>query len=91
MPRAKPIAGVARPAERLDQAVVAAAAADGVLRRLERRGRVLERGAGVVVEAPHQAGVDAVGHAERLEAGLHPVEVGLAGVAEWSSWRGARR
>ena len=49
-----------RPAERLDEAVVPAAAAERVLRRVERAAGELERGAQVVVEAAHEAGLDRV-------------------------------
>ena len=47
-------AGRRRAAERLDQAVVATAAAEGVLRRVERAALELERGVAVVVEPAHQ-------------------------------------
>ena len=45
-----------RPAERLDQAVVAPAAAERVLRRVERAALELERRVPVVVEAAHELG-----------------------------------
>ena len=57
MPVPKPMPGVGLPAEQLDQAVVAAAAADRALRALLRR-RYLEDGARVVVEAAHEARVE---------------------------------
>ena len=76
---AEPHAGRARrTTELLDEAVVAPAAADGVLGRVERVRRELEQGAGVVVEAAHQAGVEHVRDAEGVEPGAHPVEVGAA-------------
>ena len=49
---------------------------------LERVRGELEGGPRVVVETPYQAMVDDVGHAERLETGAHPGEVGPARVTE---------
>ena len=82
MPMPKPMPGDGRPAHLLGQAVVATAAAEGVLGRLERVAGELERGAGVVVEAPHEPGGDLVGHADGVEPGLHRLEVRLAVGAE---------
>ena len=65
-------AGCWRAAKLFDQPVVAAAAARGVLGRLERGGFEFERGAGVVVEAAHERRVDVVGDARRVEARLAP-------------------
>ncbi|CAB4719223.1 unannotated protein [freshwater metagenome] len=50
----------ARAAEVLDQTVIATAAANSVLRRLERRTDELERGLAVVVETPHERRTDLV-------------------------------
>ena len=75
MPEPKPMPGVGGPPSCLDEAVVAAAAADGVLRRVERVGRELERGAAVVVEPAHERGVDVERDAERVQAVLHRGEV----------------
>ena len=64
-----------RPAQRLDEAVVAAAATERVLRRVERAAGELERGAQVVVEAAHEPGLDDVRDAEGVEAVAHGGEV----------------
>ena len=74
--------GRGRTPQHLDQAVVAASAAEGVLGGVDGARGELERGAGVVVEAADQAVVDGVGHVERIEAGPHAGEVGRAGLAE---------
>ena len=58
-------------AELLEQAVVAAAAADRAL-RAEAVGDPLEHGEVVVVEAAHQARIDAVGDARRRRARRAP-------------------
>ena len=67
MPMPQPTAGRPLAAELLEQAVVAAAAADGAL-RAEAVGHPLEDGQVVVVEAAHQARVDAVRRARRRRA-----------------------
>jgi hypothetical protein len=58
-------------AQLLDQAVVAAAGADRAL-RAELVGHPLEHGEVVVVQAAHQARVDAIGNAGVLEQGCTP-------------------
>ena len=68
--------------EELGQAVVAAAAADGVLLALAPGDEELERRARVVVEAAHQPMVDDVAHAHRVEQVEHGAEVGTALVAQ---------
>ena len=68
-------AGRRRAAERLDETVVATAATERVLGRVERAAGELERGAPVVVEAAHERGVDRERDAEAVEAVLHRVEV----------------
>ena len=79
-----------RPAERLDQPVVAAAAAERVLGAVERAAGVLERRAQVVVEAAHQPRLDAVRDAERVEPGADGVEVGCRALSlQKSAIRGA--
>ena len=70
-----------RATQRLDQAVVAAAAAQCVLRRVERAALILEGRVPVVVEPAHQLGVDRERDAERGEPGLHRGEVGGGAVA----------
>ena len=64
-----------RAAERFDEAVVAAAAAEGVLRRVEGAALELEDGAAVVVEAAHQLRFDRERNVERPQAGEHRLEV----------------
>ena len=59
----------------LGEPVVATAAADRVLRGVERVARELEHGAGVVVEAAHEPGRDLERDAERLQPFLHAREV----------------
>jgi hypothetical protein len=68
-------------AELLDQAVVAAAGADRAL-GAQLVGDPLEHGQVVVVEAAHQARVDAIRHAGFLEQRLHPGEMLQRGLAE---------
>ena len=63
-------AGRVRPADLLDQPVVAAAAADAGL-RAERVGGELEHGARVVVEPAHERVVDLVGLADAVEQRAH--------------------
>ena len=70
MPMPQPTAGVALAAELLEQPVVAAAAADRAL-RAELVGDPLEDGQVVVVEAAHQARVDAVVEPGGVEQALH--------------------
>ena len=70
MPMPQPTAGVRLAAELLEQAVVAAAAADRAL-RAEAIGDPLEHGQVVVVEAAHQARIDAVGEPGGVEHGAH--------------------
>ena len=65
-----------RTAERLDQAVVATAAAERVLRRVERAALVLERRVPVVVEAAHEPRVDRERDAEVGQPCCTAVEVG---------------
>ena len=60
-----------RSAHRLGKAVVASAAADRVLRRIERLGRELESGAAVVVQAAHQPRSLLVADLQRVQAGEH--------------------
>ena len=62
--RAEADAGRGRPTELLGKAVVATAAADRVLRRVERVARELERGARVVVEPADEQRVDDERHAD---------------------------
>ena len=69
-------AGGFGPADGFAQAVVAAAAEQGVL-RAQAAVRELEGGAGVVVEAAHQAVIARVGHAGGIERGGDGGEVGL--------------
>jgi hypothetical protein len=61
-------------AQHLEQAVVAPAAAHGAL-RTELVGDPLEDGEVVVVHAAHQARVDRVRQADRIEHGAHGIEV----------------
>ena len=63
---AKPMPGRFGAADGLAEAVVAAAAEQGIL-RAQAAVRELEGGAGVVVEAAHQAVVARVGHAGGIE------------------------
>ena len=70
-----------RAAQRLDQPVVAPAAGHGRLGP-ERVARELEGGPDVVVEPADEPAVDGVRDPERVEPGLHRVEVGGAAVAE---------
>ena len=67
-------AGGIRAAQLLHQAVVAAAAADGEI-SLGGLGDDLEHGLGVVVQAAHDAGIDLVGDAQRLQILLQLLEV----------------
>ena len=69
-------------AEELGEAVVAAAATDGLLLTLATGDDELERRARVVVEAAHQPMVDDVPHAQRIEQVEHGAEVGAALVAQ---------
>ena len=71
---AKPMAGRRLAAHLRDQAVIAAAGADGVL-AAERIGDPLEHRARVVVEAAHQPRIHRVGNAQRIEAGAQLREV----------------
>ncbi len=71
----EPDAGRGLAAHLLDQTVVATAAADPVLRGVERLTRELERGARVVVEPAHQPRVDLVRDPEPVESVLHRLEV----------------
>ena len=64
-----------RSAELLDEPVVAAAAADGVLRRLEGERLELERRARVVVEPAHETGVDVGLEADGAQQAQHALEV----------------
>ncbi len=80
-PAPKPMPGVGRPTDRLDEPVVAPAAADGRVRVLE-RGDELEGRARVVVEATHERRVEDVRHAVEVELRAHPVEVLAAGFAQ---------
>jgi hypothetical protein len=57
-----------------DQAVVAAAGADGAL-RAELVGHPLEHGQVVVIESAHQARIDPVGNRRILEQLLHALEM----------------
>ena len=82
MPEAEADAGRRWAAEVFDQAVVATAAPDGVLRRLERGRGELERGARVVVEAADEARIDLVRDAGRVETVSDAGEVRPAVVAE---------
>ncbi len=82
MPMPKPMPGLGRAPDGLGQPVVAPAAADGVLGRGERCRREFERGAGVVVEAPHQSRFEPVGDAELVQAGPHPGQVRGARLVE---------
>ena len=68
--RAEPDAGRGRTAELLGEPVVATAAADRVLGRVERVARELERGAGVVVEAADEQRVDHERRRRRLRSPL---------------------
>ena len=74
--RAEADAGGGRPAERLHQAVVAPAPADGALGAQVVAGE-LEDGHRVVVEAAHEGGVLLVGDAQPVEGGEHALAVGL--------------
>ena len=69
-------AGRRRPAERLNQPVVATTAADRVLGSIQARGTELESGACVVVEPAHQLGLHGVLDPKRVQALTHPLEVG---------------
>ena len=69
-----------RAAEVLDETVVATAAAERVLRRVERAALELERRAAVVVEAAHEPRVDRERDAERVSPRLHAGEVRGGGV-----------
>ena len=71
MPMPKPMPGVGLAAHLLDEPVVATAAADRVLRGVERVALELERRARVVVEAAHEPGRDLEVDAERAQPGLH--------------------
>ena len=70
-----------RPADRLDQAVVAAAAADRVL-RADRRVLELEGRPRVVVEAAYEGRRELVGDAHRVQVLANGREVLTAGVAQ---------
>ena len=91
MPAPKPMPGVGRPAEGLDQAVVAAAAADGALGAEAVAGELEDRHR-VVVEAAHQGRVLLVGDPE---AGRGPSSTrsrcASAAGERWSSSVGAPR
>ena len=71
-PAAQPTPGGRRAAEHLGQTVVAAAAAERVLRRLQRAGLELEQRARVVVEPAHERRVDRVATGPRPAAGPGP-------------------
>ena len=81
MPAPKPMPGRRRPADLLDEPVVAPAAADHRVRVLLRP-HELERGARVVVEPAHERRIEDVRHAEPVEPCAHLVEVRAAVVAE---------
>ncbi len=68
-------------ADHFGEAVVASAAEEGVLRAEVAVGE-LEGGAGVVVEAADEAGIDCVGHAAGVQCGKNSREVGFRGVVE---------
>src|SRR4051812_25710640 len=70
-----PHSGRVRAADLLGQVVVAPAAAERVLRRLQRAGLVLEQRPRVVVQPAHEGGVDGVGLARLLQQVLHLGEV----------------
>ena len=74
-PDAEPDARRRRAAHVLGEAVVPAAAADRVLRRVQRVARELERRARVVVEPAHEPGRDLEVDAERLQPFLHLLEL----------------
>ncbi len=76
MPMPNPIPAVGVTAHLLDETVVTAAAADRVLRGVERVALELERRARVVVEPAHQPRLDLERDAEPLQALLHGLEVG---------------
>src|SRR3954447_19064478 len=73
-PRPEADAGRRRPADLLDQAVVAPAATDRVL-RTDRLVFEFERRARVVVEAAHECRLKVVGDAVRVEERAHASEV----------------
>ena len=81
-PDAEPDARRRATAEQLDQAVVAAAAADRLLLALPTADVELERGPRVVVEAAHEARLEAVGDAEGVEVAADRIEVRGAGGAQ---------
>src|SRR4029453_12765491 len=81
MPAPKPIAGVGPPPGPLDQAVVAAAAADSAL-RADCRVAELEGRAGVVVEAAHERRLELVRDADGVEQAAALGEVDSALLAE---------
>ena len=71
-PEGEADAGCRRAAERLDEPVVAATAAEGVLGRVERAALELEDRAAVVVEAAHQLRLDGERDVERPQTGERP-------------------
>ena len=83
--------GVGGPPSAFDETVVATAAAERVLRRVERAALELERGAAVVVEAADELAVDRERDVEGAQAGLHGVEVRGRVVAVEVGDRAARR
>eukprot|EP00611_Tribonema_gayanum_P012703 TRINITY_DN2336_c0_g1_i3.p1 TRINITY_DN2336_c0_g1~~TRINITY_DN2336_c0_g1_i3.p1 ORF type:complete len:704 (-),score=109.00 TRINITY_DN2336_c0_g1_i3:16-2127(-) len=74
-------AGGLRAAKLLDQTVVTAASADRAL-RAELVGDPLEHRVRVVIEPTDQPRIDHVGNAQRIEPGLHRVEMGQRGFVE---------
>ena len=69
-------------AQQLDQAVIAAAAAERRLLALDALAVELERGPRVVVEAAHEPWRQPVGDAQRVEVGAGRPRSGRAGVAQ---------
>ena len=78
MPIPKPMPGVGAPPELLGELVVAPSPADRRLRGVDEVGQELERGAGVVVEPPHEPRRELVPDAQPVEPHLDALEVRAA-------------
>ena len=87
-PSAEPDAGGRRPAEVLDEAIVAAAATDGVLGVVEGVGCELEGRARVVVEATHERGSTSKS-IPRVESRSHRAKWSADSSERWSTIGGA--
>src|SRR4029079_12053422 len=85
---AEPDPGCGSSTHLLDETVVATAAANSVLRTVERVALEFERGSRVVVESAHEAVLDLEIDTERVQPLLHGLEIGRGLVGEVVAYLG---